>query len=157
MLSLLKVDKMGEVNDYGKVQDHLLSGRQDLAYQVAVSIGAWPIALILARMTSEEMYTNTVSIVVKNSSTVYPSSGNISQYPAIGIFLGICSKMNIYEIIESVSSKEQGIQIPDFVKHWSAVLGVILANRTPDDVQFLHHFSDILLNYGMAHSSALRY
>lgn len=156
-MSLLKIDRMGDINDYGRIQDHLLSGRQDLAYQVAVSIGAWPIALILARMTSEEMYSSTVSIIVKNSSTIYPStSGNISQYPAIGIFLGICSKINIYEIIESVSSEEQGGQIPGFVKNWSSVLGVILANRTPGDVQFLHHFSDILLSYGMTHSAAFR-
>jgi hypothetical protein len=150
-------DRIEAFDDFGLIQSYLIKGRQDLAYQVAVSIGAWPTVLIIASLTSAELYASSVTLMLQNTGMNNSDNGFISQYPALGAFLGICSGVDPQSILDSIFVRVNEFGIPEFLGHWRAVLSVLAANRSAGDVPFLLHFSVFLYSFGIIDGGVLWY
>jgi hypothetical protein len=154
------------------IKNCLLQGDRPGACKIAVNNKLWAHALIIASYINKETYKDVVNSFIK-SELQGENDSQRSSFQSIKVLyslfagmgkdaIGTVAPSTITNSISAVptiqsSTTSSTTNISDIVGRWKEILGMILSNRTPNDITAIVSLGDTLLSSGKLFAAHLCY
>jgi hypothetical protein len=121
----------------------LLQGMREDACKFALANRMWVEAIIIASHVSPKVYGEVLLEYLRQHDGSEPKP-IYSSHPSLQVLLSLFGGVDGVQIMQSFSSDHTFAE--SLIENWNLVLGLIVLNRTANDVSFLQLFSKILFD-----------
>ncbi|KAK2019587.1 hypothetical protein LZ32DRAFT_634083 [Colletotrichum eremochloae] len=145
-----------------QIRKHLLVGDRDKAVWVAVDKRLWGHAMLISNTVSPDLYKQVAQEFVRKEVN-YPGHNNESIAALYKVLSGNhddCVDELVpaharagFQLVNTVSSTGPTKDATEGLDKWRETLGLVLSNRSPEDIRALNALGGLLSSYGRAEAA----
>ncbi|KAI9091300.1 Sec23-binding domain of Sec16-domain-containing protein [Phlyctochytrium arcticum] len=160
---LLLADAPKGTSPHAMIEDALVDGKLEEAYEIAIAHRLWSYALILAAFAGKQTYNRVVALFIASECERSPgfrtdagSGENLEEFPVLKFFVQLCAGSDLDCVaalfVQQNNNQEFNPDISGSISHWRRILCLLLANRAQTNQMMIVALGDRLrqLNLEMA-------